>query len=171
MRTTTGPWRCTGRPRGAPPPRDQGDPVPVAHVRDVPAPVVLPAGLLPQPGRRRDALGDYAQALADFDTALRLDPTYYQAINDRAWVFATAADPAFRDPVESLANATRACEMTDWKNPWTLDVLAAAYADRGNFAKAIYTEQEALAICKGTEYWVPGIAPGWRSTRRRRPTG
>ena len=45
--------------------------------------------------------------------------------------------------------------MTDWKNPWTLDVLAAAYADRGNFAKAIYTEQEALALCKGTEYWVP----------------
>ena len=75
--------------------------------RDVPAPVVLPAGLLPQPGRRRNAPGDYVQALADFDTALRLDPTYYQAINDRAWVFATAADPAFRDPVESLANAAR----------------------------------------------------------------
>jgi tetratricopeptide (TPR) repeat protein len=99
--------------------------------------------------------GNYAQALADCDTAQRLDASSYPAFNNRAWVYATAADPASRDPVEAMANATRACELTDWKNPWTLDTLAAVYADRGDFARAVYTEQEALARCKGTEHWVP----------------
>ena len=100
--------------------------------------------------------GNYAQAVADFETALRLNPDYYPAINDRAWVAATCPDPAFRKAREALDDATRACDLTDWKNPWTIDTLAGVYADRGAFAKAAYTEQRRRGgFCKGTEYWVP----------------
>ncbi len=63
---------------------------------------------------------------------------------DVAWLRATCPDPAMRDSVEAVREAQRACEMMHWKHWFSLDVLAAAEAEAGNFAKAIEYAQDAL---------------------------
>jgi tetratricopeptide (TPR) repeat protein len=76
--------------------------------------------------------------------ALRLQPGYTDAANNLAWLLATAADPALRDPreairlVEADANSSEA--------PWLLDTLAAAYAADGRFDDAIRTADRAARI-------------------------
>ncbi len=57
--------------------------------------------------------------------------------SDRAWKLATATLAARRDGQEAVRIARKSCEATGWKNWRDLDVLAAAYAEAGDFAKAI----------------------------------
>jgi hypothetical protein len=45
-----------------------------------------------------------------------------------------------------VAFAEKAVAATDHKNPADLDTLAAAYAEAGQFEKAVPTEQEAIAL-------------------------
>jgi tetratricopeptide (TPR) repeat protein len=50
----------------------------------------------------------------------------------------------FRDGKKAVANATKACDLTRWEEPSVLDVLAAAYAESGDFEKAVKYEKQAL---------------------------
>ena len=105
---------------------------------------------------REQARGDYARALDDYGLALKLDPEYAPALNNRAWLRATCPDPGFRRATEAIGEATAACEMTDWKHANYVDTLAVGpHAEQGSdFAKAAaYTEQRALDLCKGDEPW------------------
>ena len=87
---------------------------------------------------------DYAKALADFDASIALDPQFVLGYNDRAWLRATCPDVKFRDGKIALESATKACEITGWKNPGYLDTLAAAHAEQGAFAKAVEWQQKAI---------------------------
>ena len=42
-----------------------------------------------------------------------------------------------RDGARAVKAATRACELTSWKDAMTIEALAAAHAETGNFAEAI----------------------------------
>jgi hypothetical protein len=74
-----------------------------------------------------------------------MDPEFSRAYNELACLLATAEKPPLRDGPRAIKLATRACEMTDWKNLSYLDALAAAYARAGDFAQAIEWEQRATA--------------------------
>src|SRR5262249_6719446 len=73
-------------------------------------------------GRFEDAIADYKQALA-------LDEDEFMACNDLAWLWATCPLERFRDGKRALEYATRACELTSYRNPASLDTLAAALAE------------------------------------------
>jgi len=63
---------------------------------------------------------------------------------------ATCSDPGVRDSRRAVEFAERAVKTTDRKDPEILDTLAAAYAEAGDFAKAVSAEKEALGLQQDT---------------------
>jgi tetratricopeptide (TPR) repeat protein len=86
---------------------------------------------------------EYDRAIADFNEAIRLDPKDALAYGSRAWIWATCPDPKHRDGKRAVESATRACDLSDWKAAYALGTLAAAYAESGDFAKAVEYQEKA----------------------------
>jgi tetratricopeptide (TPR) repeat protein len=92
------------------------------------------------------AMRQYAHALADYDRALQLAPDDAAALNGRAWILATCPEDALRSGTRAVAEASRACTLTDWKDPYALGTLAAASAEAGDFAAAVQCQTRALEL-------------------------
>jgi tetratricopeptide (TPR) repeat protein len=61
-----------------------------------------------------------------------------------------AGDDSVRKPAEALTLAEKAAELTERRDPIALDVLAAAYAATGDFARAVAAAERALALTSST---------------------
>ncbi|QDT34055.1 tetratricopeptide repeat protein [Thalassoglobus polymorphus] len=85
-------------------------------------------------------------AVDDYEEALKLSPGSPSAQNDLAWLLATCEDESFRDGQRAVDLAVAASRSAKYRNPEYLDTLAAAYAEIGNFEKAIETVQTAIEI-------------------------
>ena len=90
--------------------------------------------------------GDYGRAMLDLNQAVRIGRTNAAAYNGLAWFQATCPDSRYRDGAGALVNA-RKCYELDGRKHWTyLDTLAAAYAEKGDFAKAREWELKTIAL-------------------------
>jgi tetratricopeptide (TPR) repeat protein len=81
--------------------------------------------------------GDYAKASADYEAALQLDPGYWNAHNNLAWLLASCPEDGLRDGEKAVKHATAACELTGWRKGICLGTLAGAYAELGRFDEAV----------------------------------
>jgi len=91
-------------------------------------------------------MGEFDKALAAFDEAIRLDPKYVAAYCNRARIHASCPDERFRDGRKAVEDATTACKLHSWKDCRSLAFLAAAYAELGEFDKAIESQKRALEV-------------------------
>jgi len=95
--------------------------------------------LLEVQGKLNDAISAYREAI-------RINPNHQGAYNNLAWIYATSPNTRIRKGEEALALATKACELTGFKKAEALDTLAAAYAEQGNFAKAVEYQYTAIEL-------------------------
>jgi tetratricopeptide (TPR) repeat protein len=102
----------------------------------------------------------YDKAIADFKEALRLDAKNVQACNNLAWLFATCPNQQQRSGKKAIEYATKACDWTKWKDAPSLDTLAAAYAENGQFDEAVKYQGQALED--------PAFSKEWGEPARRR---
>ncbi len=97
-------------------------------------------------GSAWDDEGEFEKALGDFNEAIRLNPQSVHALNHRAWIRATCPDARFRDGAKAVIDATKCCELTDWKDASVLSSLAAAYAELGDFDRAVEWQKKAIEL-------------------------
>lgn len=98
---------------------------------------------------RGDALlsvGKHAEAVADYNAGLAIEAEDDGILNNLAWVLATSPMDDVRNGTRSIELATKACEVTEYKKPHILSTLAAAYAESGNFEKAIEWSNKAVEL-------------------------
>ncbi len=92
--------------------------------------------------------GDLDKAIADYNQAVRSKPKFAEACNNLAFMLATHPEPQLRDGARAVRLAERACQLKNYKAPASLDTLAAAYAEAGQFDKAVETAEKAIQLAR-----------------------
>lgn len=92
------------------------------------------------------AAGRRNEARAAYEHALARRPDWPEAANNFAWLLATgdSQDPA--DAALAVKLAELANRRTAFRSPENLDTLAAAYANSGDFSRAIVTARQAVDL-------------------------
>ncbi len=96
----------------------------------------------------RLGLGDVAGAVDSYRSALKLKPFVPKAANNLAWILSTHQNSRLRNGSEAVLWAERLAKGTAYRQPQILDTLAAAYAEAGQFEKAIQTITAAEALAR-----------------------
>lgn len=91
------------------------------------------------------SLGDHKNAIKDYTEALAFEPEDDGILNNLAWVLATSPSDELRDGKKAVELATKACEVTGFREPHILSTLASAYAEVGDFENAIKYCKDGLA--------------------------
>ena len=101
------------------------------------------------------AMKDYSKAIADFEKALELAPKNDAErsgiLNNLSWTLSTSLADDVRDGKRALELGLEACELTDFKKPHILSTLAAAYAETGQFDKAVEWSEKAVQLGRETK--------------------
>ena len=87
-----------------------------------------------------------AEACAQYQRVLELDPDDIAALNDLAWILATCPDDSLRDGAKAVKLAEKAAQLCHSQSPEVLDTLAAADAEAGNFSEAVQTVKNASSL-------------------------
>jgi len=95
---------------------------------------------------REHRRGKYAEAITNYESALRFDPNDPLTLEDLAWLQATCPDSQLLDVREALERSKKACELTNWKHWECLSAHAVAYAAGGQFENAIDYQQQSIEL-------------------------
>jgi len=87
--------------------------------------------------------GDNHSAAACYEKCIEIEPKSVGALNNLAWMLATSPDNALRNGARAVELASRACQLTEWKQAFMMGTLAAAYAEAGRFPDAVEMAEKA----------------------------
>lgn len=93
-------------------------------------------------------LGRTREAVAEFEEALKHDARLLSALNNLAWILATAPDPGVRHGPRAMELARRAAEASGGANPGVLKTLAAAHAETGQMPEALEAARRAMQLAQ-----------------------
>lgn len=112
-------------------------------------------------------IGKHAEAIADYEQAVKLRPDDPGILNNFAWVLATSPRDELRNGRRALEMAERACKLTDYKQAHILSTLAAAYAELGDFDNARKWSEKAVEL--GSDDQKAELRKEWESYRAGKP--
>ena len=92
--------------------------------------------------------GEPAEAIQHYEKALELAPRSIPTLTNLAWLLATSQDASLRNGAKAIDLAGRADQLVGGTNTLVLRTLAAAYAENGEFAKAIRTARSAMQLAR-----------------------
>ncbi len=90
--------------------------------------------------------GLFREAVAHYQVALQSEPDSEASLNNLAWILSAAPDDSVRNGAAAVQLAIRLNQVTHDSNPSFIRTLAAAYAEAGQFDKAIETGQTASGL-------------------------
>jgi len=97
-----------------------------------------------------------AEGVEEWEKVLAIQPDNGNAMSNLAWVFATSPDQSLRDGPKAVRLAEQALRLSGGRIPILFRTLAAAYAESGEFSKAIQAAQ--LGIELANSQGNPGLA-------------
>jgi len=92
--------------------------------------------------------GQPAEAIQHYEKALELAPRSIPALTNFAWLLATSQDASVRNGRKAVELSAEADQLVGGTNTLVLRTLAAAYAENGEFAKAIRTARSAMQLAR-----------------------
>src|SRR5438874_729095 len=95
-----------------------------------------------------DEKGETPEAIHHYEKALVIFPKSISALTNLAWLRATSSNEALRNGNEAVTLAGQADELSGGTNAVVLRTFAAAYAETGQFAKAIESSRTALQLAR-----------------------
>jgi len=101
----------------------------------------------------------WEQSIEDYRRALSVDAEHVDAMCGLSWVLATCPRDELRNGDQAVHFAGKACRLAA-DDAIALDTLGAAYAESGNFQRAIACAEKALAIVQADDEYEDDIA--WR---------
>jgi Flp pilus assembly protein TadD len=92
--------------------------------------------------------GNPAEAILHYKKALELAPESISTLTNLAWLLATSQDASLRNGAKAVELANKAERLVGGTNTLVLRSLAAAYAENGEFAKAIRIARSAVQLAR-----------------------
>jgi len=99
-------------------------------------------------GRTYRMLGKKDLAIENWVKAVELKPDNTNFLNSLALLLISGDNVSAQEAGRAVEFASRACELTDYKDAVPLDTLAAAYAAEGRFDDAVKTAKQAIEAAK-----------------------
>jgi tetratricopeptide (TPR) repeat protein len=91
---------------------------------------------------------DPAKTISDLSEAVRLGSKDVANIAILAQMLAYSPDPKSRDEKKAMEYASKACELSAWKEGWVIEDLAQICAAVGKFEFAVKWQKKALELCR-----------------------
>src|SRR5437762_4040205 len=95
-----------------------------------------------------DEKGETAEAIRHYEKALRIFPQSISALTNLAWLLATSPSESLRNGGKAVEIARQADQLSGGTNTVVLRTLAAAYAETGQFGKAIESARTAVQLAR-----------------------
>jgi tetratricopeptide (TPR) repeat protein len=90
--------------------------------------------------------GHIREGVEEWQKVLAIQADNGNAMSNLAWVFATSPDDSLRDGAKAVQLASEALRISGRRIPIIFRTLAAAYAETGDFSKAIQTAQQGVEL-------------------------